>query len=478
VRNGTLSRQEGSSDNHRRELRVERDALSAVLQNLLSRLVRTPPVMPGRAECNGECWPVFGGPSADFNRFTFLKGRHKVIWHIRVTREIYTRGCHFKRSSDNQDCPKKREHRNHAIAAVLVVVAYGAGIVIHGKWPWTIYSSANKSKAPILGRGSRVLLNCESQVWQHPHNAGRTLILRKVEVYAVLWPVWLPSWFDVDIAIAVLLAIFTIGLTVIALEATYKPPTMGQVRLYRGLTLFFAAATVAFIIAQASRGKHSEAERDLTINGLEHTVSELRNIILNSPESAEHHEMLSLLGEFMKKRSPVSKLRVAPPSGPQAGLASPSTSQSAPNPAHPSLPPPTNLPAQTGAYDLWTGQQLRDYAINFANSMRQFELAFERNESAIDDDLRSRRIRGDSALPPWDQQTNAMLQRYSDHKAKFDAIFYGEGRALMAEMLKRLNESPPGISSDPMAFTLDSLSGAHPIKIAADYLEGLARRLH
>ena len=48
----------------------------------------------------------------------------------------------------------------------------------------------------------------------------------------------------------------------------------------------------------------------------------------------------------------------------------------------------------------------------------------------------------------------------------------------MNEMLRRLNEQPPTHGQDPIALTIDALAGPAPIKDAADYLEGLARRLH
>jgi hypothetical protein len=77
----------------------------------------------------------------------------------------------------------------------------------------------------------------------------------------------------------------------------------------------------------------------------------------------------------------------------------------------------------------------------------------------------------------WQQQTVQLMQQSNNDNYEFRTTILGEAIYLKDELLKRL---PPQPKPSPMyshVFEFGSLAGSYPEDGAADYLEGLSRKL-
>jgi hypothetical protein len=77
----------------------------------------------------------------------------------------------------------------------------------------------------------------------------------------------------------------------------------------------------------------------------------------------------------------------------------------------------------------------------------------------------------------WQQQTAKLIQQSNYDQYEFRTVILGEAIYLKDELLKRLPPQPKPSRMYSGVFEFGSLAGAYPEDGAADYLEGLSRKL-
>jgi hypothetical protein len=273
------------------------------------------------------------------------------------------------------------------------------------------------------------------------------------------------NWFDVDMAITVGLVVFTTGLAIVALEATWKPPTPQRVRRYRILTAIFALALIGLTVAQATHTKHTDSKRDGEIRELQGKTDVMRDMLLHPNASDTDKQILIALNK-LGVRMGLKQVQVAPDR---------TIADKAANPAE-RVVPVTAL----------TTDELRAHAIDWAAKMRNFDHAFQVQRAQKEDNERQEMManRGRSTEDQrvlWTRHTNEELNDYRQREQDFKQVYLGTLLALRDELVNRyirVGAVPPKLErGTSTVFEFQSLAGADPIGEAATYLEQLAREL-
>jgi hypothetical protein len=147
-------------------------------------------------------------------------------------------------------------------------------------------------------------------------------------------------------------------------------------------------------------------------------------------------------------------------------------------------PPPSPTPDQ--ALRKMSNKELRDYTMNMANKMRDFEAEYRATE--INNEMTRPRIATtdpDQQKQIWMQQLQETIIASTSHENEFKKRFWGDAYKLREELLERLKQAgitPPSLAVGPQSqakMVLDEgrLLGPGPISNAANYLELLVRAI-
>lgn len=260
---------------------------------------------------------------------------------------------------------------------------------------------------------------------------------------------------DLDIFLVVLSVLLTVGLTIVSLEATYKPPTPKRIFWYRILTAAFAIGLVAVTIIQASKSKYSDDKRDNKIGNLEGISQVMRDMLLHPNPSDTDKQILLAIGQLPRAMPPkvVPVQQVTPPVVAQGEI------------------PITAL----------TNAELRAKAIEWATKMRDFQSAWRTQR----DQQEARQIPMSQFAGDQNQEfrrrTNELLQAYKQRDDDFKKVYLGTALALRDELTNRyirVGAVPPKTPNGYSISAFDGiLAGPDPVGEVAAYLEILAREL-
>jgi len=228
-----------------------------------------------------------------------------------------------------------------------------------------------------------------------------------------------------------------------------------QRKLFIGTFIVLFVCGVLFSSIRETRAARADELRNKTIRDMYGQITVMVGLITHPAGNMEHQNIVAMLNGLS------DKLKIPKPV----------------------IPKPEPTPEQK--LRAMNTEQLRNYTIDLAQQMRNFEAAFMQIRFATTINRPRIQTNDENLLrQEWQQEVQQEIAQSTEHESEFRNKYWGAAHSLRDELLdryKRAGKTPPtvGYMQGEANSVLDmgSTAGADPIAMAANYLEALARGL-